>query len=211
MKPEAVTATRTARESGGRSDRPGRERVAKRHWFRFVQPWEVRDLAVIGVFSAITKTSSLMVALLGGGMNPVTLILKNLLFTALLMVLLFKVRRFGTLLLFILVTTIFTALLMGGELILLPPMLLAGLCAEGLMAALGGYTRSLNLILGVAVYDLINKLGALGLSWLYVREQPQMMWLITVIVTIAYTGAVAGLFVGAQLVKELRHAGIVRH
>ncbi|WP_319523077.1 MptD family putative ECF transporter S component [uncultured Desulfosarcina sp.] len=173
--------------------------------------WEFRDLAVIGIFSALSKTASVMVALVGGGMNPLTLILKNMVFTTLLVVALFKVRKFGTLLLFTVVNTIFGALLMGGELVLLPPMLLAGLLAELVIASTGGYAKTLALMLGVAVYDLGYKAGALGLSWLFMREQPQLMWLMSVMVIIGYAGALAGLFVGARFVKELRHAGIVRH
>ena len=75
--------------------------------------WRVRELAVVGIFAAISKAASIVVALVGGGMNPLTLVLKSLVFTALLMVLLFKVRKIGTLLLFVVVTTIFTALMMG--------------------------------------------------------------------------------------------------
>ena len=173
--------------------------------------WEVRDLAVIGIFSALAKVVSVMVALAGGGMNPLTLILKNLMFTTLLIVALFKVRKVGTLLLFIVVNTIFGALLMGGELVLLPPMLLAGLLAEGVIVVMGGYGKSLALMMGVAFYDLAYKAGALGLSWLFMREMPQLMYLMSLMVIIGYSGALAGLFVGARFVKELRHAGIVRH
>ena len=173
--------------------------------------WEVRDLAVIGIFSALTKTLSVMVAMAGGGMNPLSLILKNLVFTTLLVVLLFKVRKFGALMLFIVVNTIFGALIMGSELVLLPPMLVAGLCAEGAIVALGGYAKPLALMLGVAIYDIGFKAGALGLSWVFMREQPQLMRLITIMVVIGYAGALAGLAVGARFVKELRHAGIVRH
>jgi len=173
--------------------------------------WEARDLAVIGIFSALVKTTSVMVALVGGGMNPLTLILKNLVFTTLLVVALFKVKKLGTLLLFTVVNTIFGALLMGGELALLPPMLLAGLVAEGVIVTTGGDAKPLALMLGVAVYDLGYKAGALGLSWLFMREQPQLMGLITIMVIVGYTGALAGLVLGAKFVKELRHAGIVRH
>ena len=173
--------------------------------------WEVRDLAVIGIFSALTKVASLAVALIGGGMNPLTLILKNLIFTTLLIVLLFKVRKFGTLMLFIIVNTIFAMLLMGSGFFLLPPMLVAGICAEGLIVALGGYKKTVNLMLGVALYDLLFKAGSVGISWFFVREQPQVLWFTTVMVAIGYSGALAGLFVGVKFVKELRHAGIVRN
>jgi energy-coupling factor transport system substrate-specific component len=89
-------------------------------------------------------------------------------------------------------------------------MLLAGLCAEGLIVVLGGYGKRANLILGVALYDLLFKLASLGMSWIFVREQPQLLWMITIFVVIGYSGSLAGLFVGARFVKELRHAGIVR-
>lgn len=188
-----------------RVDYPAKTNPTPRHY------WEVRDLAVIGIFSALTKVISMMVVLVGGGMNPISLVLKNLVFTTLMVVLLFKVRKFGTLLLFIVVNTIFAMLLMGGGLFLLPPMLLAGLFAEGLIILLGGYGTTVNLMIGVAVYDLIFKAGSLGVSWFFVREQPQVLWITTVFVVIGYIGAVAGLFTGARFVKELRHAGIVRY
>jgi energy-coupling factor transport system substrate-specific component len=101
-------------------------------------------------------------------------------------------------------------LLMGGGFFLLPGMLVAGLIAESCIVALGGYDKPLNLMAGVAVYDLVFKATALGISWIFVREQPQMLWMATVVVVIGYTGALLGLFVGARFVKELRHAGIVR-
>jgi len=173
--------------------------------------WEVRDLAVIGIFAALTKTTSLMVALMGGGMNPLTLILKNLIFTAFLVVLLFKVRKSGTLMLFMAVNIIFAMLLMGGGFFLLPPMLVAGLLAEGVILALGGYGKTRNIILGAALYDLAFKTGSMGVSWLFIREQPQLLWITAVMVAIGYLGAVAGLFAGIRFVKELRHAGIVRN
>ena len=50
--------------------------------------WKSQELVMIGVFAAAIKLSSLLIALAGGGMNPVTLILKNLVFTTLLIVLL---------------------------------------------------------------------------------------------------------------------------
>jgi energy-coupling factor transport system substrate-specific component len=143
-------------------------------------------------------------------MNPLTLILKNLIFTALLVVLLFKVRKPGSLLLFVSINALFSMLLMGGEFMLLPAMLLGGVIAEGLMAALGGYRSAVCLMVGVALYDLFYKSASLTLSWLFMREQPQIVWMASIIVAIGYLGAIAGLFVGLRFVKELRHAGIIR-
>ena len=45
--------------------------IRKRHW-------EARELVLVGVFAAAAKLSSLLIALAGGGMNPVSLVAKNL-------------------------------------------------------------------------------------------------------------------------------------
>ncbi|PID71506.1 MAG: hypothetical protein CSB34_06850 [Desulfobulbus propionicus] len=173
--------------------------------------WQLQDLVTIGVFAAVTKVSSLLVALVGGGMNPLTMILKNLIFTTLVLVLLYKVGKFGTLILFVLVNTIISMLLMGGNPYLLPSMLLAGLVAEGVIVLLGGYTKSVLLVLGIGLYDLLYKSSALGLSWLYMREQQELMVMATVAVVIGYIGSLIGLFTGILFVKELRHACIIRN
>ncbi|MEG6593369.1 hypothetical protein V6C16_10435, partial [Desulfovibrio sp. 1188_IL3213] len=89
--------------------------------------WSAHELVVIGVFSAAAKISTLLIALAGGGMNPVSLLLKNLVFTTLLVVMLFKVRKPGTLVLFVLINMLVSALLLGASLTLLPAMLAAAL------------------------------------------------------------------------------------
>lgn len=172
--------------------------------------WEVRELVVIGIFAAVIKVSSILVALMGGGMNPVTLVMKNLVFTALLLVLLYKVRKFGTLTLFLGVSALVSVLLLGGSLVLVPASLAAGLIAEGVIMLIGGYGRSLNLIAGVAVYDILSKTMSLGVSWLMMREQPKLIAMAAIFVAIGYLGSIAGLFMGRYFVQELRHAGIVR-
>ncbi len=172
--------------------------------------FEVRELVTIGIFSAVIRVSSLLVALIGGGMNPLTLILKNLVFTSLLVVMLHKVRKFGALTLFIAVNTLVSMLLMGGSVVLLPAMLAAGLVAEGIILLLGGYGRTMALMLGVAAYDILFKVGSLGVSWLYAREQPQMLVMASIFIAVGYLGSLAGLFAGSRFVRELRHAGIVR-
>jgi energy-coupling factor transport system substrate-specific component len=108
------------------------------------------------------------------------------------------------------VGAVFSMLLMGGGFFLLPVMLVAGLMAEGCIVLFGGYGRNRNIVLGVAIYDIVSKLLAVGVSYLYVREQPQMLIVTGIMVGIGYVGAIAGLFVGTAFVKELRHAGIVR-
>lgn len=172
--------------------------------------WQVSELITIGIFAAVIKVSSLAIALAGGGMNPVSLVLKNAVFTALLVVLLHKVRVFGTLTLFTLISAVVSLLLMGAGLTLLPAMLLAGLASEALVLSLGGYGRTVPLLLGVGCYDLLSKALALGFSWLMMREQPALMLTSTVMVTVGYVGSLLGLWGGVAFVKELRHAGIVR-
>ena len=54
-----------------------------------------------------------------------SLLAKNLIFTTLLVVMLYKVRKPGTLALFVLVNMLISMLLLGGSVTLLPAMLLA--------------------------------------------------------------------------------------
>lgn len=171
--------------------------------------WQVRELVTIGVFAALIKATSILLALVGGGMNPLTLVLKNLVFTTLLVVLLFKVRKTGTLLLFSAVSILISMLLMGGAFLLLPAMLVAGLAAEGILLLLGGYRRGWTILVAVACYDLLFKLSSLGVSWFFIREQPALLWMSVIFVLIGYSGAILGLPLGSRFVKELRHAGIV--
>lgn len=172
--------------------------------------FEVRELVTIGIFSAVIKGSTILVALMGGGMNPVTLFLKNLIFTTLMIVMLHKVRKTWTILLFVLVNSIVSALVMGGGITLIPAMLAAGAVAELFIYLFGGYGKTSGLIAGVAVYDISFKVLSLGMSWVFSREQPQMLYIATAMVAIGYTGSVTGLFTGTRFVRELRHASIIR-
>ena len=73
---------------------------------------------------------------------------------------------------------------------------------------LGGYGRAWAVMLGVACFDLVSKGLSLGISWFFVREQPQLLWMTGLFVVIGYAGALLGLPVGSRFVRELRHAGI---
>ena len=172
--------------------------------------WSAHELVVIGVFSAAAKISTLLVALAGGGMNPVSLLLKNLVFTTLLIVMLYKVRKPGTLLLFVLINMLVSALLLGASITLLPAMLAAALVAETAAVLTGGYARPWGPLVAVAVFDLLFRICSLGVSWLYMRENPAMLVAAVPIVILGYAGALIGLFTGVRAVRELRHAGIVR-
>ena len=87
---------------------------------RLPRHWAARELVLVGVFAAAAKLSSLLIALAGGGMNPVSLVAKNLVFTTLLIVLLTKIPKRWTLLLFTAVSMMISVLLLGGSLTLLP-------------------------------------------------------------------------------------------
>ena len=172
--------------------------------------WSAHDLVVRGVFSAAAKLSTLVVALAGGGINPVTLLLKNLIFTTMLVVMLYKVRTPGTLVLFVLVNMLVSLLLLGGSVTLLPSMLGGALLGEAAACAAGGLSRPWGLVLDVGVYDLSSKILSLGMSWLTLRESPGMLVPVAIIVALGYAGSFMGLFSGVRAVRELRHAGIVR-
>lgn len=173
------------------------------------QAWPVRDLVLLGIFAAAAKVSTLLVALLGGGMNPVTLLAKNCLFTILLLVLLCKLRKPGALGLFIAVNMLISLFFMGGTLTLLVPMLVGAGLGESAMLLAGGARRPWSPFLGAAVYDLTSKILSLGMSWLMMRENPAMLYMAVPIVALGYLGSLFGLWAGGRAVKELRHAGFV--
>lgn len=176
---------------------------------RFFSRWSARELVVIGVFAAASKVATLAVALAGGGMNPISLMGKNLIFTTLLVVMLCKVRRPGTLLLFTVINIIVSMLLLGASVTLLPPMLLGALVAELAMWPGRRDGGVWNPVLGAAVFDVVSKVLSVGVSWLFMRENPAMMVMVVPFVAIGYLGSVGGLFSGVKAVKELRHAGII--
>ena len=132
--------------------------------------WSARELVVLGVFSAAAKLSTLLVALVGGGMNPVSLLAKNLIFTTLLVVMLYKVRKPGTLALFVLVNMLISMLLLGGSVTLLPAMLLAAGCAEAAMACSGGMRKPWAPVLGVGVRSHVESLFAGRFVAVHARE-----------------------------------------
>ncbi len=174
--------------------------------------WDTESLVVVGLFTALSKAVSLMIALLGGGMNPFTLFLKNGVATALLVVMLARVRKFGTLALYVLVGQVVSFLIAGGGMsLLLPSFLLAALLSDAVIALFGGYRRIGAVLCGVALYDILGRAISLGWSLLHARENMAMVIGASVFVVFGYLGClVLGLPCGAKFVKELRHAGIIR-
>lgn len=174
--------------------------------------WDTESLIVVGLFTALNRVAALLVTLLGGGMNPLTLLLRNAIGTALLIVMVSRVRKFGILVLYTLVGQVISFLITGGMMIvLLPANLLAALISDGVIAATGGYRKLSAVVAGVMLYDFLGRALALTLSFLRVRETPALFFFGAVIVAIGYLGCLLiGVPGGVKFVKELRHAGIIR-
>lgn len=187
------------------------ERKESRSWLRrFGDRWGARDLVVIGVFAATAKLSTVLIAMVGGGMNPVSLLLKNVVFTTLLVIMLYKVRQPGTLSLFVIVSALVNFLLLGGNVTLIPPMLAAALISEAVMKFVKNLGWKGAVFWGVGCFDFLSKGLSLAVSYLMMRESPALMAVVLPIVLIGYAGSLIGLYTGYRSMKELRHAGIVR-
>lgn len=187
------------------------ERKEGRSWLRrFGDRWGARDLVVIGVFAATAKLSTVLIAMVGGGMNPVSLLLKNVVFTTLLVIMLYKVRQAGTLSLFVIVSALVNFLLLGGNVTLIPPMLVAALVSEAVMKFVKSLGWKGAVFWGVGCFDFLSKGLSLAVSYLMMRESPALMAVVLPIVLIGYAGSLIGLYTGYRSMKELRHAGIVR-
>lgn len=187
------------------------ERKESRSWLRrFGDRWGARDLVVIGVFAATAKLSTVLIAMVGGGMNPVSLLLKNVVFTTLLVIMLYKVRQPGTLSLFVIVSALVNFLLLSGNVTLIPPMLAAALVSEAVMKFVKSLGWKGAVFWGVGCFDFLSKGLSLAVSYLMMRESPALMAVVLPIVLIGYAGSLIGLYTGYRSMKELRHAGIVR-
>ena len=187
------------------------ERKEGQSWLRrFGDRWGARDLVVIGVFAATAKLSTVLIAMVGGGMNPVSLLLKNVVFTTLLVIMLYKVRQPGTLSLFVIVSALVNFLLLGGNVPLIPPMLVAALVSEAVMKFVKSLGWKGAVFWGVGCFDFLSKGLSLAVSYLMMRESPALMAVVLPIVLIGYAGSLIGLYTGYRSMKELRHAGIVR-
>ena len=177
------------------------ERKESSSWLRrFGDRWGARDLVVIGVFAATAKLSTVLIAMVGGGMNPVSLLLKNVVFT----------RQPGTLSLFVIVSALVNFLLLGGNVTLIPPMLAAALVSEAVMKFVKSLGWKGAVFWGVGCFDFLSKGLSLAVSYLMMRESPALMAVVLPIVLIGYAGSLIGRYTGYRSMKELRHAGIVR-
>ncbi|MDR0355315.1 MAG: MptD family putative ECF transporter S component [Deltaproteobacteria bacterium] len=170
-----------------------------------------RELVIIGLFSAAAKASSLMLALVGGGMNPATLILKSAVHSALLVVLLAKTPRTGALTLSNIIGILLSFLLMGQHVISLPAIVAATLLVETAAWLGGGLEHKPWLAIPmVAASELLVRFVNVGVAYLGVREQPGLMVMVVAVSAFSYLGILLGLVLGRRMTKELRHAGLIQ-
>jgi energy-coupling factor transport system substrate-specific component len=173
--------------------------------------FDTSDLVTIGLFAAGAKASSLFLALVGGGMNPVTIILKSAVYSALLVVLLSKVPKTGALTLANLVGALLAFFFLGQAMLAIPALILGTLLVELFIKALGGLEKRPGLaMMAVALSELLIRAINLGISYVQVRERPQLLVMVAVIVAFSYIGILLGLYGGYRMAKELRHAGLLR-
>lgn len=174
--------------------------------------WTTEHLVLVGIFSALIRISGLAVSLVGGGPNPISLFIRNGLTTALLVVLVCRVRKFGVLCLYCFVNIVISFFMSGSVMVFLAPAnLAAAILSDWIISAAGGYKNTLSVLVGVAMYDLFSRVISLGLGLLFLRENMQLFAAGAVMVALGYGGSVlVGLPAGYKFVKELRRAGLIR-
>jgi energy-coupling factor transport system substrate-specific component len=173
--------------------------------------FDTSDLVTIGLFAAGAKASSLFLALIGGGMNPLTMVLKSAVYAALLVVMLTKVPKTGALTLANLVGALLGFFLMGQGMLSVPALVAGTLLVELGLKVAGGLEKRPGLaILAVGLSELLIRFINIGLSYLQVREQPQLLAMVIIVVCFSYAGILLGLVGGHFMTKELRHAGLLR-
>lgn len=174
--------------------------------------WSTEHLVIIGIFTAMIKVTTLIISLMGGGMNPVSLFIKNGMATALLVILAVRISRPGVFLLYCLVSQIVGLMLSGGTMFfLLPGMLISAIFADSYLFLIRKRMTVWSILPAIFIFDLVGKFLSLAISGLMLRENPAMFYTGAFFISLGYLGCLCiGLPLGVKLVKELQHAGIVR-
>ncbi|MDR2443584.1 MAG: hypothetical protein LBE31_08705 [Deltaproteobacteria bacterium] len=172
--------------------------------------FKTHELVTIGLFAAGSRAASLTVALVGGGMNPVTMIIRSAVHSALLLVLLAKVPRTGALTMATLVGGLLSFFLLGQAMMTLPMVIIVTALTEVFIKVLGGLERRPNLgILAIIISELLTRVINIALGLVTFREQPGLIIMVAFISAFSYLGIILGLFGGKKMIKELRHAGLI--
>ena len=148
--------------------------------------WTPGELIIIGTFAGLIKASTMLIAMAGGGMNPVTLVLKNVVATSLLIILVYKVNKFGVLTLFSIISSIVSLLLMGGNPMSVAGTIVAGPVCDVAMAVTGSRQNTFVLIMGVALFDLLSRMISLGYSYFMYRENLNLFIMGSIVVALGY-------------------------
>ncbi len=172
--------------------------------------WESWEIVSIGTFAALIRISSFLISVTGGGMNPISMILKNIVATSFLVILLCRVRKYGVFSLFVIINSIMTIMMMGRGVMNAPMAFLAGLAGDRIIVMLGGYEKTKAVITGVAFYETVSRIASMGIGYLFMRENINLFYFALVAVAIGYFGCIIGIFTGLYFSKELKHAGIIR-
>lgn len=173
----------------------------------------VSDYISIGVMGALAKSGATLIALIGGGMNPLTMILSNLFHMVILSALLVKVKKPFTLTLSYLTGVFISAFVMGNGVTLIPFILLASLIIEIIIyISSSRYKRLIPLVLGIFLAEAsIKGVGLLYLYWQW-RESPAVKEIVigsSIFVGIALIGSFLGIFASYKFIKELRRASLI--
>ncbi len=172
--------------------------------------WETGELVTIGVFAALIKISTILVAVAGGGMNPITLVLKNVIATSLLIILIHKVKKFGVLTLFTIITSIVSFLLLGNNMAFFPGAIFFSFVCDAIIHYFGKGEKTFVIILVVGIFDFSSRFVSLCYSWFLFKETIELFIVGATIVAVGYLGCLIGLITGSIFAKELKHAGIIK-
>lgn len=129
------------------------------------------DLVFIGVFAAAAKLSAIVIALAGGGINPLALVAKNLIVAVLLVVLLTKVNKRGTLFICMVVSSIVGSLLSGSAVMLAPGAIVGAFVGEFF------WQRPW---IAVCMSELTAKASALAAAWVVLQNADHQLQMRTV-------------------------------
>ena len=169
-----------------------------------------RDLVAIALFACIAKVSGLVIALAGGGMNPLALVLRNAVVTGLLIVMLAKVAGKGVLFLNAVLGGIVSLVLFGHGMMLLPGAIIGSIAGEGAMVIATKYGVRAHLpLVGAACSEISAKLISLCVTYVVLRENPVLLTPVLFVLGIGCVGTFLGLWGGWRMARELRRANII--
>ncbi|PID27893.1 MAG: hypothetical protein CR982_04915 [Candidatus Cloacimonadota bacterium] len=172
--------------------------------------WESWELISIGIFAALVKILTFLISITGGGMNPISLMLKNGVGTTLLIILMLKVQKFGVFTIYVLINTVLAIIMSGGGAMMSP----VGLIATGIITdyILGNREKTgrARAVLGILFFETFSRVVSLVIGYISIRETPQFFYMGVAVVSLGYLGCLGGVFAGFRFSKELKVAGIIK-